>query len=338
VKSVGISRTDGLGDCILTLPLADWLHSQGYTVIWICKSWVKPALRLSPSIHYILTIEDLRNASPDAILYFASIEILLHVFPNPWIANLACQYGIPYRIGTAYRFRHWFQCTNLVFFSRKHGKTHESVLNFALWQPLAWLETLPYNFIQQLPAYKPKIQCLSQHKSEGKINNIRDKVGAYLPQTATPFVVLHWQSYQSAPMWPVKRYIELQRLLQNGGIQVIWTGNTKYTGFLEKHGLDPVWNTDKQGATSLEELIQLLQQATCVVGGSTGVLHLAASLGVFHVGLYTSQVNLNPVRWQTLGGCGCYIVQHNIADITAEKVWLEMRKYNLYEHSHYRVS
>jgi ADP-heptose:LPS heptosyltransferase len=206
-----------------------------------------------------------------------------------------------------------------------HGNslvTHISVFHFIVLKPLLWLSVdIPakQKFINQLPNYTPKIVDLANHFSTPP------KL-AWQP-TGELFVVLHCQSHFSSPMWPIENYIQLQKILQLANIKTVWTGGLVFDSFLQKYDLDPAWNIDLQGKTSVMETIYLLQQAACCVIGATGILHLAGWLEVPHIGLFPKQIGLHTGRWKPLGSNGIYLDHESIAKITAESVWTEIQKF-----------
>ena len=88
--------------------------------------------------------------------------------------------------------------------------------------------------------------------------------------------------------WPVDRFAALARSLTadaGGSVLVVWGPgeHDTATAIVESAGGG---RTRLAPASTIEELIALLQRASVVVGGDTGPLHLAAALGVACVGLY----------------------------------------------------
>jgi ADP-heptose:LPS heptosyltransferase len=357
-KIIGISRTDGLGDSILVLPLVDWLHSQGYTIYWICKDWVKPAMALSPSISRIITIEDLQTDSNDARFHFASIHtlldlhfnavvtelaqhynikyrvwmtpymkryifyILLHIMPMSWINRLANRWRVlSHRIEMANLIQYFKHYNRLVFRNGNSDLVHISIFNFSILAPLSWLSMdieAKKQFVQNLPNYTPKMVNIHSYWT------IPTEF-TRLP-VSEPFVVLHYQSHFSSPMWPIKNYLQLQKTLQLAGIKTVWTGGVGSTHFLQENALDTDWNIDLQGKTTLMEMVYLLKHTLCCVVGATGVVHLAGWLNSPHIGLFPTTIGLHTGRWRPLGSRGVYLDHESIEQITVESVWLEIQK------------
>jgi ADP-heptose:LPS heptosyltransferase len=121
--TIAISRTDGLGDVILTLPIANWIRENfpKATIIFFCKSYTAPVVRLCPAIDHIVHWDELA-ASPEKIILETiqslKIDIFIHAFPQHQLAKIVKQADIKSRIGTAGRFYNWLYCNQLIFFSR----------------------------------------------------------------------------------------------------------------------------------------------------------------------------------------------------------------------------
>lgn len=71
---------------------------------------------------------------------------------------------------------------------------------------------------------------------------------------------------------------------------------------------------------SIGELLDVLSGARCVVGPSTGVLHLAASLDTPVVGLYSPRKVEHPRRWGPKGPRVSILVPDVPADTTDSTV------------------
>jgi heptosyltransferase-3 len=65
--------------------------------------------------------------------------------------------------------------------------------------------------------------------------------------------------------------------------------------------------TDLTGKLNLEELTSFIGQVDGLLACSTGVLHLAASLGVYTLGLYSPMRPIHPGRWMPVGRKATYL-------------------------------
>ena len=133
MKNIIISRTDSIGDVVLTLPLAGFLKKEfpDSKLIFIASPYTIPVVKRSKFIDQVLSKEELSELKIDG----KESEIIF-VFPDKDIAKWAKSNGIDKRIGTSHRLIHWLYANKRVSFSRKNSDLHEGQLNFKLLGPL----------------------------------------------------------------------------------------------------------------------------------------------------------------------------------------------------------
>ncbi len=107
-RRIIISRTDSIGDVVLTLPLAGILKKKfpESSIIFLGKSYTRAVINACSEVDEFLNWDEIREADEDqAILMLkeANADLIIHVFPNKEIARLAKKAGIPYRLGTTNR-------------------------------------------------------------------------------------------------------------------------------------------------------------------------------------------------------------------------------------------
>lgn len=309
-KRVMISRTDSIGDVVLTLPMAAAIK-KAYPrahVLFLGSSYTKDVVRLSDAVDEFLewtpetSLAVLKNAKADAIL---------HVFPKKQIAADAKQAGINLRVGTAHRFFHWWTCNKLLFFSRKKSDLHESQLNLKLLSPFAIQEDLTLQDIRQTLLDLPR-KSISTSRSESEINN----AGPH-PFVTSDYarkfnfsdglrrkIILHPKSKGSAREWPLAHFLALAKELTHKKYEVFISG-TEEEGDLIRSDcpelLDSKVAIDITGKFKLSEFIQFISTCDALVACSTGPLHLAAMQGVHAIGLYPTMRPLHPGRWAPIG-------------------------------------
>lgn len=117
------------------------------------------------------------------------------------------------------------------------------------------------------------------------------------------YYVVHPGMTGSARNWPQKSYVTLiQKLAEKNTVVITGTqADARYLGEIEsalKAHPKIRWTVD---ALAMPELLLLLSKARGVLAPSTGVLHLAASLGTPSVGLYSPTLAQHPRRWAARG-------------------------------------
>jgi ADP-heptose:LPS heptosyltransferase len=282
-----LSRTDNLGDVLLTLPMAGWIkkHLPETQVHFLGKAYTRSLIEACTHVDRFWDVEQTQAEQ------LKSIEVAILVFPELRAARLVS--GIPLRIATASRLNSWLYANKRVFFSRKKSSLHEAQLNFKLFKPLK--PFLPDRVqIDQIPAlYGLKAP----------------NYGFEFPQNKSR-IVLHPKSLGSAKDWPLEHYLKLAKLLEPQSALYI-TGTAK-EGAAIRAQCPQLFDhaQDLTGKLSLKELIGFLSQIDVLVACSTGPLHIAAALGVGALGLFSSVRPIHPARWQPLGKKTSVLVPH----------------------------
>ncbi|MCC3154353.1 glycosyltransferase family 9 protein [Hymenobacter sp. BT770] len=292
-----VSRTDAIGDVVLTLPVAGQLkqHFPGCRVVLIGRTYTAPVAAACPWVDDFLNLDELlQQPEPGqvATLQGYAAAAIIHVFPNRILARLALKAKIPVRIGTRNRWQHWLTCNRLVALSRRHSPLHEAQLNLLLLQPLG-VAPLPSlldvaNLVQLRPVepLPAPFRQLLQARQPGQLN-----------------VILHPRSRGSAREWGLDNFGHLAQLLHQAGHRVFLTGTAAEGEELRdwRHQHAAALTADLTGQLNLPQFISFIAAADGLVAGSTGPLHLAAALGRHALGLYPPIRPMHPGRWGPLG-------------------------------------
>jgi heptosyltransferase-3 len=304
-----VSRTDAIGDVVLTLPVCGVLKQEfpGCRVVLIGRGYTAAVAAACPWVDAFLEL-DARVEKGElpvepflAQLRSYAAAAIIHVFPNKLLARLAKEAKIPVRIGTRNRLFHWLTCNRLVALSRRHSPLHEAQLNLQLLAPLGYIATPPLaevaDFVRLMPAVPlvPQWQVLLAARRPGQLN-----------------IILHPRSRGSAREWGLPHYGELARQLHAAGHRVFVTGTAAEGEELAAANwladYQPYLAADLTGAFALPEFISFIAAADGLVAGSTGPLHLAAALGRHALGLYPPIRPMHPGRWGPLGPRAEYLV------------------------------
>jgi len=297
LDTIVISRTDSIGDVMLTLPMCVWLREQfpAAKLIFIGRNYTKSIIESFSVIDEFIDSDDLLQLS-----FIKPLELLqgtdcfIHVFPNGELAKLAKKAKITVRIGTSHRFFHLLTCNYRPNFTRKNSELHESQLNFELLRPLGLKEIPTLEAIQNDTTYfKPKTTALPDFIQAIDFQNT---------------VILHPKSQGSAIEWPIEKHIELALKLVDSGKTVCFTGT-------ENEGVDfrellPIHERifDTTGKLSLEQLIYFISKSEALVACSTGPYHIAGMSGIKAIGLFSSRIPIHPGRWKALGPKATFLV------------------------------
>jgi len=279
---------DKLGDLVLSLPVDQAPELSEFEKTWLIANGTgfiaahaepRRAYQEFPkqfSLANLLSLtKSIRRLRPQLAI----------VFHAPWWVGLALLLaGVPKRAG---RRSQWH---SFIFFnkgarqSRKSGDKHESDLNLELVQKCLGHSLNP----RLLPPLKLKAPSRSLDRWD-------------LPPNE--YIVVHPGMAGSALNWPPHLYVELIRYLGQK-FKIVITGTAGDRNMLDQVkvllGEHPmtIWLNEK---LSTDELLVVLNQARAVVAPSTGVVHLAASLGTPVVGLYSPIPVQRPSRWGSRG-------------------------------------
>jgi len=295
-----ISRTDAIGDVILTLPLAGYLKSlfPDQKIIFLGRSYTRAIIESCTFVDAFLDWDAISCKRPaEQLNLFTEIgaKVILHVFPRKEIAILARKAGVPIRVGTSNRWFHWFWCNRLAWFSRRRSELHEACLNFSLLKPFGFkyipLKEDLFGFTG-MKNVKPLPEPLSELIKPGKFN-----------------LVLHPKSKGSAREWGLENFSQLIEILSADEFQVFITGTSAEAAEMKEflHSL-PAHVTDLTGRMSLQELISFINACEGIVACSTGPLHIGAALGKVAVGIYPPIKPMHPARWAPIGPKACTLV------------------------------
>lgn len=284
-KRILISRTDSIGDVMLTLPLATILRQRfpDCYIGFLGKNYTKPVIECCSAIDEFVEAGAFLKADKSN-----NWDAIIHVFPKKEIAWKALQQRIPWRIGTSSRPYHWFSCNKLIPLKRRKSDLHEAQLNTILLAPFGIKSSfskeelgLLYSFIRIPDCPVELLQLLEPGKKK---------------------IILHPKSQGSAREWGLEHFEQLIRLLPQEKVQIFISGTAK-----ERELMDPLFSnignlaTDITGRMNLSGFIGFIAHCDALVAASTGPLHIAAALGKQAIGIYPPIRPMHPGRWAPLG-------------------------------------
>ena len=321
MKRIIISRTDNLGDVVLTLPLAGVLkqYFPDCTIIFLGKRYTRPIIDACEHVDEFLDWDELKQML-DARCSMLDNEkfqadIILHVFPVRKIQKLAKKSKIPVRIGTSHRWFSWLYCNKLVHYSRKKSNLHEAQLNLKLLKPLGITKEFTLKEISSLYGLNKLTNSRADELTSLSIHQHTDSsahqlISSSASKEVNPFnLILHPKSKGSAREWGLDNFSKLIDLLPEERFRIFITG-TKEEGDLMKDFLERYKDrvTDLTGKLTLSELVLFINSADGLVAASTGPLHIAAALGKKVIGLYAPMRPIFPERWAPIGRNAEYLV------------------------------
>ncbi len=286
-----ISRTDGLGDLCLTLPVFGWLKENFPEVRTqlLVAPYAESLARKSRFVDEVLLLKDRSVEGAESVLKSAAPDHVIHVFPRKEIALGARKAGIPKRTGILGRPYHWTTCTDWIWQTRKKSGLHETELNLALVARAMGVKPPQREEIQKrAPEWVGYSTSASPRSTPGLLR-----------------VLLHPFSFGSGREWPLSHFAETSKALQEAGCEVFVGGSREEGAKLspewrERFGQKVRWVF---GETDLAGYIELIESMDAVIASGTGPLHVAGISGRKTLGLFPPKESIDSGRWAPIGRC-----------------------------------
>jgi ADP-heptose:LPS heptosyltransferase len=305
MKRFIISRTDSIGDVMLTLPVCGVLkkYFPECEIIFLGRSYTKAIADSCDHIDIFLNFDDLEKRTvyeQVVILKELQAEIIIHVFPVKAIASLAKKAKIPLRIGASGRWYHYLFCNKIVPLTRRRSDLHEAQLNLKLLQAVGIHEDFQLAEINTYYGWKPSTNLDSEllYKIDKQRFNL----------------IIHPRSKGSAREWGLTNFSNLLYLLPETDFKVFVTGTAaegdQLTELFDHH---PAL-INLTGKLSLAAFIAFISNADGLIAASTGPLHIAAASGIVALGIYPPIKPMHPGRWRPIGKYAAALVKENECD------------------------
>lgn len=285
--NVLIARPDGIGDVVLSLPVASQLRQlvPGVRIGFLTSPVVAPILDLHPDVDYVRTIRwtdslgDLRAALSEGVDAAVFLKPFRRLMWAAWLAR------VPIRVATGFR---WYSllANRRIYEHRSDFLKHESEYNVEMLRGLG---------LSPLAVSRPTLTVSGIERSAG------ERRWRGLP---SPRVVIH-PGGTSARRWRPEHYRDLAIELVRVGYGVALTGNDGERVEFEREVISvtslPAGVSNLMGRLSVRELMAVIANAHVVVSGATGPAHLAAAFGIPNVSFFDPRRNNLPARWKPLG-------------------------------------
>ena len=287
IKNVLIARPDGIGDLVLSLPVATQLRRllPGVRIGMLASPATAALLDHHPDVDYVRIVSiraplaDLKQAMSGEINAVIFLKPFRRLMWAAWLAR------VPIRVATGFRWQSVL-ANRWTYEHRSRFEKHEAECNVEM---LRGLRLVPE------PVEPPSLVLTEDERRIG------ERRWANLSR---PRVVVH-PGGLTARRWRPEHYRDVIKELAGKGYGVILTGSDperkEFVSYSEAIRAEHPQVVDLMGQLPLRELMAVLASAQVVVSVSTGPAHLAAALGVPTVTLYDPRRSNHPTRWKTLG-------------------------------------
>ena len=288
VRRVWICRTDGIGDGVVTLPIAGWLRAHAHEeleICWVCRPYAAAVGERCTDVDRVILWQPGEELSAQESVP----DLAVLAFPDRELLERLRAAGVPVLAGSSRRFHTWRNLTHGVWQSRKRSGRHEG------WHGLQLLEP-----VRLLPGLAKPGKSLPRPDDDLSkwIRFERPEAPEGWPEGCA---VVHPGSHGSANNISVAKYGEIIHALCNQGWRVCVTGTAKERESLESLPWANEQVEDWTGRLTVDALMGGLAHAGLCVAASTGPLHLASALGTPVVGLFGGEAPVWPERWRPLG-------------------------------------
>lgn len=288
IKRILITRTDRIGDVVLTLPLAGIIRKyySDAEVFFMLRSYTEPLTYGNKAISGVINYDDYREKTLfEKIKFLKSFrfDAVLVISPSLSLASEMFLSGIGIRIGTGYRWYSLF-FNRRIFEHRKDARFHEFEFNCRMLRKLGIDHKYSTGDFKGLISVKPNAENIILQKLKDKGISAGER-----------FVIIHPGSGGSSVDLPAEKFIELSRLL-SAAFKVIITGSPSEYDLCQKLIVNQnVINY--AGELDLPELIALINHADAFISNSTGPIHIAAASGIRVAGFYPKITECSAERW-----------------------------------------
>jgi len=292
VKNILITRTDRIGDVILTLPLVSEAKRifKNAKVFFFVKKYLEELILDYNGVD-VLLIEESISGFFEKYKYFKTknLDLVINVKPRFDLALLFFLLGVKYRIGTGYR---WFSFlyNRRVYEHRKVSDKHESDYNLNLLK----------HYFDEVKNAKEFYFKYSENERKKLDDNLSGLLGK-------KYIIIHPGSGGSAKDLPVERFSEFINAFNEefGNYKIVLTGTKNENSILNElkssiknETLNKV--IDVSGILNLRELMILIDKSSLFVSNSTGPIHIAGALNKNIIGFYPNEKPMSDVRWKPL--------------------------------------
>lgn len=293
MKKILISRTDGIGDLLLTTPLIKAVKEsplKPYVGV-LASRYASAALINNPSVDEIIVYEKSNDKKAAEALKSGGYDCAVAAYARPEIAWLLYRAGIKQRYGTAGRWYSPFLFNRRVNVSRKKSEKHEADYNLML----------ALDICGEITAEREYMYLSENERALGR--EYADKKG--LPGK---FIIVHPGSKGSAWNISEKKYAEIiDGLCRLGSWGVLVTGGRAERNKLGR--IKSMGNGTSGCVKFMEEELDfrvfagVIAASSCVISSSTGPMHMAAALDVNTLSFFPPDTvaAMASRRWKPLG-------------------------------------
>ena len=285
INNILITRTDKLGDVILTLPLISETKRifPKAKITFLINSYVKDILSGYEDIDELAFI----NSLPKDFYKNNKFDLAINVYPRFKLAKDLFRARITYRVGSGFRW-YSFLYNRKVKEHRKDCNFHEAQYNLNLLKAVS-------DEVQDKFIFKFKYSLEEKNNLFGKV------------QINSKYIIIHPGSRGSARDLPINKITQFIKKFagNHSDYKIVLTGSDFESGaiaiILNDIPIEIRQNIiNLCGKLGLRELMILIDNSNLFISNSTGPIHIAGALNKNIIGFYPNEPPVNDKRWGPL--------------------------------------
>lgn len=290
-KNIVISRTDKIGDLVLSIPAISALRIMypEAKIYVLVRKYNAPIVSCLSSVDEVIIYDNYTLKELSSYLRSKGVDTFISLYSDFKIGLLSFLSGAAVRSGPLSKIHSWFFYNKGIKQRRSLSIKNEAEYNLDLVRNLDTALYDSRNFSWEKVCYKEENRLEAEKfLQSNKIDN--------------PFVLIHPFSGGSAKNYTIDEYMDLidevYKLMDKVDIVISSSvyDRDKVSYIKERNPRVFVYESK-----SLLDLAALIDKCEVYVGGSTGPSHIAGSLGKKCVCIYPVKASMSPVRWGLFG-------------------------------------
>jgi heptosyltransferase-3 len=289
-NSVLLTRTDRLGDVLMTLPSVIYLRENlpEIPLEFLCRDEYAPVV--GPLLNSVGVVTTARSSFVISKRYRA----VLFFFYEKHLSSLVWKTGIPIRAGIFSKPSSFMFLNSGLRQRRSKAEKNEAEYNLDLAE--AFLKA-----VEQKPR-RSQATPIELPRSPENLRRVEELLARLDVDPDRGFIVIHPGMGGSALNASAAQYREIiEQIKSRTAYEILLSVGP---GRMDVEMSEAIKNVKKIEAVPLEVLMEVFRLSKGVVAPSTGPLHLAHLVGAPTFGIYPPVKSHRPLRWQPWGGAG----------------------------------
>ncbi|MFK4786163.1 glycosyltransferase family 9 protein [Fusobacterium sp. MFO224] len=325
IKRIIISRTDKIGDLILSIPsffMTKKMFPDAELIILVRK-YNYEILKNLPYIDRILKIDDYRQETLLEKIKYFNADVFIALYNDKFISKLAKASGAKYKIGPISKLSSFFTYNKGVFQKRSKSIKNEAEYNLDLiykLNPEKYNENFEIN--NALILTEENLNVASLFYKNNNIGNKSLVVNPFMGGSAKnisdfQYANLLQKIYDRIPDLDIILTCHISE--EERGEKIISQINRSRVFLFANGG-------------SILNLAAIIEKCKVFFGGSTGPTHIAGTLKKDIVAIYPNRKTQHPTRWGTFNNPNVkYIIPDDINKSIKEKYSKKNKLFSSYD-------